>query len=204
MRFMLILKANKDSEAGKMPSEESIAAMVKYNQEQAKAGILIDAAGLYPSSRGARVRVATGGKKTVTDGPFTESKELVGGYWIIEVKSLAEAIEWAKRAPGIAEESGPGNRNRSTRVYCVRMTYRRVTRPELVGAELAPPGVTCKQHRAAVRKTSPRYLFEVRPRYQSRTMQTCSHFGQFLPTLPSVVAPRIFWKLGPSRWHVYQ
>ena len=100
MRFMLILKANKDSEAGKMPSEESIAAMVKYNQEQAKAGILINAAGLYPSSRGARVRVATGGKKTVTDGPFTESKELVGGYWIIEVKSLAEAIEWAKRAPG--------------------------------------------------------------------------------------------------------
>jgi hypothetical protein len=99
MRFMLILKSNKDSEAGKMPSVESIAAMVKYNQEQAKAGILIDAAGLYPSSKGARIRFSTGGKKTVIDGPFTESKELVGGYWIIEVKSLEEAIEWAKRSP---------------------------------------------------------------------------------------------------------
>ena len=106
MKFMLILKSNKDSESGKMPSEESIVAMVKYNQEQAKAGILVDAAGLYPSSKGARVRFATGGKKTVIDGPFTESKELVGGYWIIQVKSIEEAIEWAKRAPiGPGQES---------------------------------------------------------------------------------------------------
>jgi hypothetical protein len=99
MKFMLILKSSKDSEAGKMPSEESIAAMVKYNQEQAKAGILLDAAGLYPSSKGARVRFSAGGKKTVIDGPFAESKELVGGYWLIQVKSLEEAIEWAKRSP---------------------------------------------------------------------------------------------------------
>jgi hypothetical protein len=100
MKFMLILKSTKDSEAGKMPSEKSIAAMVKYNQEQAKAVILVDAAGLYPSSKnGARVRFAPGGKKTVIDGPFTESKELVAGYWIIQVKSLEEAIEWAKRSP---------------------------------------------------------------------------------------------------------
>jgi hypothetical protein len=99
MKFMLILKSTKDSEAGKMPTEESIAAMVKYNQEQAKAGILLDAAGLYPSSKGARVRFSAGGKKTVVDGPFAESKELVGGYWIIQVKSLEEAIEWAKRSP---------------------------------------------------------------------------------------------------------
>jgi hypothetical protein len=99
MKFMLILKSTKDSEAGKMPSEETINAMVKYNQEQAKAGILVDAAGLYPSSRGARVRFAPGGKIKVIDGPFAESKELVGGYWIIQVKSLEEAIEWAKRSP---------------------------------------------------------------------------------------------------------
>jgi hypothetical protein len=99
MKFMLILKSSKDSEAGKMPSEESMAAAVKYHQEQAKAGILLDAAGLYPSSTGARVRFSAGGKKTVIDGPFAESKELVGGYWIIQVKSLAEAIEWAKRFP---------------------------------------------------------------------------------------------------------
>jgi hypothetical protein len=99
MKFMLILKSSKDSEAGKMPSEKSITAMVKYNQEQAKAGILLDAAGLYPSSKGARVRSSTGGKKTVIDGPFAESKELVGGYWVIQVKSLEEAIEWAKGSP---------------------------------------------------------------------------------------------------------
>ena len=99
MKFMLILKSSKDSEAGKMPSEESIAAMVKYNQEQAKAGILLDAAGLYPSSKGARVRFAVGGKKTIVDGPFTEAKELIAGYWIIQVKSPEEAREWAKRAP---------------------------------------------------------------------------------------------------------
>ena len=99
MKFMLILKSSKDSEAGKEPSEESCAAAVKYHQEQAKAGILLNAAGLYPSSKGARVRFSAGGKKTVIDGPFAESKELVGGYWIIQVKSLAEAIEWAKRFP---------------------------------------------------------------------------------------------------------
>jgi hypothetical protein len=99
MKFMLILKSTKDSEAGKWPSEESINAMVTYNQEQAKAGVLLDAAGLYPSSTGARVNVAADGKKTVVDGPFTETKELIGGYWLIQAKSIEEAIEWAKRAP---------------------------------------------------------------------------------------------------------
>lgn len=103
MKFMLILKSSKDSEAGKMPSEEQIATMVNYHQEQAKAGVLLDAGGLYPSSTGARINVSAGGKKTVVDGPFTESKELVAGYWIIEVKSIEEAVEWAKRAP-----SAPG------------------------------------------------------------------------------------------------
>lgn len=106
MRFMLILKANKDSEAGKMPSEEQIAATVNYHQEQAQAGILLDAGGLYPSATGARINVSAGGKKTVVDGPFTEAKELIAGYWIIEVKSIEEAIEWAKRAPvGPGQES---------------------------------------------------------------------------------------------------
>ena len=103
MKFMLILKSTADSEAGKMPSEETINAMVAYNQEQAKAGVLLDAAGLWPSSKGARVRITAGGKKTVIDGPFAESKELLAGYWLIKVDSLAEAIEWAKRAP-----SAPG------------------------------------------------------------------------------------------------
>jgi hypothetical protein len=99
MKFMLILKATKDSEAGKMPSEETINAMVKYNQEQAAAGVLLDAAGLYPSSIGARVNVSANGQKTVVDGPYTESKELVAGYWLVKVKSVEEAIDWAKRLP---------------------------------------------------------------------------------------------------------
>jgi hypothetical protein len=98
MRFMMIVKANKDTEAGVMPSEEMISAMGKYNEELMKAGVLLDMAGLKPTSKGARVRFS-GGKPTVIDGPFTEAKELIGGYWIIQVKSREEAIEWAKRAP---------------------------------------------------------------------------------------------------------
>jgi hypothetical protein len=97
---MMVVKANKDSEAGKMPSEELLAAMGKYNEELMKAGVLVDLAGLQPSSKGARVHFsASTGKISVLDGPFAETKELVGGYWIINVKSKAEAIEWAKRIP---------------------------------------------------------------------------------------------------------
>ena len=99
MRYMMIVKASKDSEAGKMPSEELIAAMGAYNEQLAKAGVLLDAAGLQASSKGARVKFSPDGKKTLVDGPFTESKELIAGYWIIQVKSPEEAREWAKRAP---------------------------------------------------------------------------------------------------------
>jgi len=98
MRFMMIVKANKDSEVGKMPSEELLAAMAKYNDELMKAGVLVDLSGLQSSAKGARIKFS-GGKKTVIDGPFAETKELIGGYWIINVKSKEEAIEWAKRAP---------------------------------------------------------------------------------------------------------
>jgi hypothetical protein len=98
MRFMMIVKASKDSEAGKMPSDELFSAMGKYNEELKKAGVLVDLSGLQASSKGARVKFS-GGKPTVIDGPFAETKELIGGYWIINVKSKAEAIEWAKRAP---------------------------------------------------------------------------------------------------------
>ena len=105
MRFMMIVKASKDSEAGKMPSEELLSAMGKYNEELMKAGVLLDLAGLQASSKGARIKFS-GGKKTVVDGPFTESKELIAGYWIIQVKSLEDAIEWAKRAPNPHEEDG--------------------------------------------------------------------------------------------------
>ncbi len=98
MRFMVIVKATKDSEAGKMPSEELLAAMAKYNEELVKAGVMLDGAGLQASSKGARVRFF-GDKRTVIDGPFTEAKELIAGYWIFNVKSKEEAIEWVKRCP---------------------------------------------------------------------------------------------------------
>lgn len=97
MRFMMIVKA-KDSEAGKLPSEELLSAMGKYNEELMKAGVLLDLGGLQPSSKSVRVKFS-GGKRTVIDGPFAETKELIAGYWIIQVKSREEAIEWAKRVP---------------------------------------------------------------------------------------------------------
>ena len=98
MRFMMIVKANKDSEAGKLPSEEMIAQMGKYNEELMKAGVLADATGLQSSAKGARIKFS-GNKKTVIDGPFAETKELIAGYWIINVKSKQEAIDWALKAP---------------------------------------------------------------------------------------------------------
>lgn len=98
MRFMVIVKANKDSEAGVLPDEKILTEMGKFNEELAKAGVLLAAEGLQASSKGARVRFS-GGKTTVIDGPFTESKELVAGFWIWQVRSKEEAIEWLKRAP---------------------------------------------------------------------------------------------------------
>lgn len=98
MRFMMIVKATEESEAGILPSEKLLAAMGKYNEELAKAGVLLDLSGLQSSSKGVRVKFSDG-KRTVTDGPFAETKELIAGYWIIQVKSKAEAIEWAKRVP---------------------------------------------------------------------------------------------------------
>jgi hypothetical protein len=98
MRFMVIVKANKDSEAGVMPSEQILTEMGKFNEELTKAGVLLAAEGLHPSSKGARVKFS-GGQRTVTDGPFTEAKELIAGFWLWQVKSKEEAIEWLKRAP---------------------------------------------------------------------------------------------------------
>ena len=98
MRFMMIVKADKNTEAGVMPSAKDLEAMGKYNDELIKAGVLLDGAGLLASSRGARVRFS-GGKTEVVHGPFAETKELIAGYWIIQVKSKEEAIEWAKRVP---------------------------------------------------------------------------------------------------------
>ncbi|HEX6980086.1 MAG TPA: YciI family protein [Alphaproteobacteria bacterium] len=98
MRFMMIVKATKASEAGILPGEELIAAMARYNEELMKAGVFVDATGLQPSSKGARVKFS-GEKRIVIDGPFPETKDLIAGYWLIQVKSKEEAIEWAKRCP---------------------------------------------------------------------------------------------------------
>ena len=101
MRFMVMIKADKNSEAGVLPSKELVAAMDKFNEEMVKAGVMLAAEGLHPSSKGARITFHGGGKLTVTDGPFTEAKELIGGYWLIQVRSKEEAVAWASRCPAL-------------------------------------------------------------------------------------------------------
>jgi hypothetical protein len=98
MKFMMLLKADKNTEAGVMPTNEDLLAMNNYNEQLVKAGVLLDGAGLHPSSKGAKVTFVNG-KPQVTDGPFAETKELLAGYWMIQVKSKEEAIEWAKKVP---------------------------------------------------------------------------------------------------------
>jgi hypothetical protein len=105
MRFMVIVKADKDSEAGILPSKELLEAMGKYNEELVKAGVMLAAEGLHPSSKGARVKFS-GTKRSVIDGPFAETKELVAGFWLWQCKSKEEAIEWAKRCPNPMPSTG--------------------------------------------------------------------------------------------------
>jgi hypothetical protein len=121
---MVIVKASKDSEAGKMPSEQLLAAMGKYNEELAKAGIMRAGEGLQPSSKGARVRFS-GKKRTVIDGPFAETKEVIAGFWIWEVKSKEEAIEWLKRCPNPHDEE-------------TEVEIRQIFEAEDFGAEFTP------------------------------------------------------------------
>ena len=107
MRFMMLVKSNQRAEAGDMPDQELIVAMGRYNEQLAKAGVLIDLAGLQPSAKGAHVKFS-GGKRTLVDGPFAETKELIAGYWLIQVKSKEEALEWAMRAPAPHGEGADG------------------------------------------------------------------------------------------------
>jgi hypothetical protein len=125
MRFMLIVKATKESEAGVMPSQEMLTEMGKFNEELVKAGVMLAGEGLHPSSKGARVQFS-GNKRTVVDGPFAETKELVAGFWLIQVKSLEEAIEWVKRCPN------PGDGQDS------EIEIRQVFEAEDFGAEFTP------------------------------------------------------------------
>jgi Uncharacterized protein conserved in bacteria len=102
MRFMMIVKASKDSEAGVMPSEQMLATMGKFNEELVNAGVMVEGSGLQPSSKGFRVKFSAG-KRKIVDGPFSESKELIAGYWVIKVKSREEALQWAKKVPAPQE-----------------------------------------------------------------------------------------------------
>lgn len=104
MRVMVLVKASEESEAGQMPSKELLTAMGKFNEELVKAGVMLDGEGLHPSARGVRVSLSADGPPTATDGPFAETKELVAGYWIWQVRDMDEALEWAKRIP----PPGPG------------------------------------------------------------------------------------------------
>ena len=124
MRFMVIVKANKDSEAGVLPDQKLLAEMGKFNEELAKAGVLLAAEGLQPTSKGARVRYS-GGKVTVIDGPFTETKELIAGFWLWQVKSKEEAIAWVKRCPNPTGAEG-------------EIEIRQVFEPADFGAALTP------------------------------------------------------------------
>jgi hypothetical protein len=104
MRFMVIVKSNEDTENGVMPTEQQLAEMGAYNEELVKAGVMLAGEGLHPSSKGARVRFDEGGDTTVVDGPFAETKELIAGFWILEVSSREEVIEWVRKAPFKGEE----------------------------------------------------------------------------------------------------
>lgn len=106
MRVMVLMPADKNSEAGVLPDEKLIAGMVKYNEDLVKAGVMLAGEGLQPTSKGARVKFSSAGKRTVIDGPFTETKELIAGYWLWQVKTLDEAIEWVKRLPEYLEREG--------------------------------------------------------------------------------------------------
>ena len=125
MKVMVIVKATKNSEAGAMPSEQLLAEMGKYNEELVKAGIMLAGDGLHPSRRGKRIRFSAG-KRTVVDGPFTETKELIAGYWIWQVRSMDEAVEWARRCP----DPMPGED--------AELEIRPIFEAEDFGAELTP------------------------------------------------------------------
>ena len=129
MRYMVLVKANADSEAGVLPSREILTAMQKFNEELVKAGVMLAGEGLHPSSKGARIKFTGPHKATVVDGPFAEAKELVAGYWLWQVRSKEEAIEWIKRAP-----FGPGAEIEMRQVFDVADFGDNAT-PELREAE---------------------------------------------------------------------
>ncbi len=145
MRVMVIVKATKNSEAGVMPSQELLAAMGRFNEELVEAGVMLAGEGLHPSAKGARVRFA-GGKRTVIDGPFAETKELIAGYWLWQVKSKEEAIEWVKRCP----DPMPGEE--------AQIEIRQLFEAEDFGAEFTPE-LRAQEERLRAKGRLPRCTF---------------------------------------------
>ncbi len=144
MRFMVLVKASEDSEAGIMPTEEQLADMGKFNEEMVKAGVMLAGEGLHPTSKGARVKFS-GNERTVTDGPFTETKELIAGFWLIQVKSREEAIEWVKRCPN----PGPGESEIEIRQVFEAEDFGEEFTPELREQEERLRAQSAEQHGAA-------------------------------------------------------
>ena len=142
MRFMLLVKADKNTEAGVMPSEKLLSDMTKLNEEMVKAGIMLAGEGLHPSSKGARVKFS-GNKRTVVDGPFAEAKELIAGFWLIDVKSKEEAIEWVKRVPNPTGEES----EIEIRQVFEASDFGAEFTPELRAAEARQREQIAKQHR---------------------------------------------------------
>ncbi len=130
MRVMVIIKANQDSENGKLPSERYLGEMLKFNEELVKAGVMLAGEGLHPSKMAKRVRFASG-RKTVIDGPFTETKELVAGFWLWQVRSIEEAVEWVRRIPEPTPEENPKDEPSEIEI-------RPVFEPEEFGKEMTP------------------------------------------------------------------
>jgi hypothetical protein len=173
MRFMILIKATKDSEAGVMPSERLLTEMGQFNEELVKAGVMLAGEGLHPTSKGARVRFS-GGRRTVIDGPFAETKELIAGYWLWQCKSKEEAIEWVKRCPNPYNEDG-------------EVEIRQVFEAEDFGAEFTPElrrqevsiraqalglGAPRFEHRKEIVCRFERELYVRNPRQDSHAMGT--------------------------------
>ena len=205
MRFMILIKATKDSEAGVMPSEQLLTEMGKFNEELVKAGVMLAGEGLHPSSRGARVRFS-GGKRTVIDGPFAETKELIAGYWLWQCKSKEEAIEWVKRCPNPYNEDG-------------EVEIRQVFEADDFGAEFTPE---LRRQEASIRAQAlglgaPRfehgkeivvaglnesYAFEDRVKIPRQWERFVSQIGK-VPGRIGQVSYGVCWKVSPERGFEY-
>ncbi|HET6426270.1 MAG TPA: GyrI-like domain-containing protein [Planctomycetaceae bacterium] len=199
MKVMVIVKATKDSEAGVMPSTEMLTAMTQYNEELARAGVMVDGAGLTPSSQGARVRFS-GKTRTVVDGPFAETKELIAGYWVWKVKSLQEAIDWVKKCPNPMNEDS----DIEIRPYFELADFGDAMTPELKEQEAAVMALTLGLNRPTFRDHGAMIVAGLNAHYTMETRTKIpQQWEQFVPrmhSLPSVGTDcyGVCWSMSPD------